>query len=77
MPARGSAIVVGYDDTDGSKAALDEAIGLARDLGAELVVVFGYAPRTIEREPRTTSMRSRRASRQRPWSGASGPRTRW
>lgn len=54
MPVNGdaNAIVVGYDDTDGSKAALAESIGLARDLGAELVVVFGYAPRTIEREAR-------------------------
>jgi nucleotide-binding universal stress UspA family protein len=35
-------IVVGYDGTDGAKAALDEAIVLAKDLGAQLVLVFGY-----------------------------------
>lgn len=48
MPA--NVIVVGYDDTDGSKAALDEAIALASGIGAEVVVVFGYAPRSVERE---------------------------
>lgn len=48
MPA--NVIVVGYDDTDGSKAALDASVPLASGLGAELVVVFGYAPRIVERE---------------------------
>ena len=43
-------IVVGYDETDGARAALAEAIAVASDVGASLHVVFGYAPRTIERE---------------------------
>jgi len=43
-------IVVGYDETDGSRAALDDAVALGSDLDAELVVVFGYAPRSVERE---------------------------
>jgi nucleotide-binding universal stress UspA family protein len=37
-------IVVGYDGTDCSKAALDEALRLAKGLGDSVVVVFGYAP---------------------------------
>lgn len=43
-------IVVGYDGSDGSKAALAHAIALGKDLGAGLVVVFGYAPPNPERE---------------------------
>lgn len=39
-----SEIVVGYDGSDCSKAALDEAAELAKDLGEKLVIVFGYAP---------------------------------
>jgi nucleotide-binding universal stress UspA family protein len=39
-----SAIVVGYDGSDCGKAALDEALALAKALGDEVVVVFGYAP---------------------------------
>jgi nucleotide-binding universal stress UspA family protein len=35
-------IVVGYDGTDSSKAALDAAIGLAKDLGDPVLTVFGY-----------------------------------
>ena len=35
-------IVLGYDGTDGAKAALDEALDLAGELGAEVVVVFVY-----------------------------------
>jgi nucleotide-binding universal stress UspA family protein len=35
-------IVVGYDGTDSSKAALDAAIGLAKDLGDSILAVFGY-----------------------------------
>jgi nucleotide-binding universal stress UspA family protein len=35
-------IVVGYDGTDGAKAALKEALGLASELETELVVVFVY-----------------------------------
>ena len=37
-------IVVGYDGSDCSKAALAEAVGLAKGLGDRLVLVFGYAP---------------------------------
>jgi nucleotide-binding universal stress UspA family protein len=39
-----STIVVGYDSSDCGKAALDAAVDLARSLGDEVVVVFGYAP---------------------------------
>ena len=35
-------IVVGYDGTDSSKAALDAAVGLAKDLGEPILAVFGY-----------------------------------
>jgi nucleotide-binding universal stress UspA family protein len=35
-------IVVGYDGTDTSKAALDAAVGLAKDLGDPILAVFGY-----------------------------------
>ena len=37
-------IVVGYDGSDCSRAALDEGLRLAKDLGDSVVVVFGYAP---------------------------------
>jgi nucleotide-binding universal stress UspA family protein len=37
-------IVVGYDGSDCSKVALDEAVRLAKGLGDTLVLVFGYAP---------------------------------
>jgi len=37
-------IVVGYDGSDCGKAALDEALRLAKGLGDRVVVVFGYAP---------------------------------
>jgi nucleotide-binding universal stress UspA family protein len=37
-------LVVGYDGSDGAKAALAEAIELAEPVGARLVVVFGYQP---------------------------------
>ena len=35
-------VVVGYDGTDASRAALEEAIGLAKDLGSAMIAVFGY-----------------------------------
>jgi nucleotide-binding universal stress UspA family protein len=35
-------IVVGYDGSDGSRAALDEAARIAKGLGLEVVVAFGY-----------------------------------
>ena len=37
-------IVVGYDGTECAKAALDEAVDLAKELGDKVVIVFGYAP---------------------------------
>jgi nucleotide-binding universal stress UspA family protein len=37
-----SAQVVGYDGTDGARAALDVAAGLAKELGDTLVVVFAH-----------------------------------
>lgn len=40
----GGEIVLGYDDTDESRAALPVAVRLARALGAGLVVGFGYEP---------------------------------
>jgi nucleotide-binding universal stress UspA family protein len=39
-----STIVVGYDSSDCGKQALDRAVELAKSLGDEVVVVFGYAP---------------------------------
>src|SRR5882724_2510907 len=39
-----SAIVVGYDGSDGSRAALDRAIDLAQALGDSVTAVFGYHP---------------------------------
>ncbi len=35
-------IVTGYDGSDGGKAALGEALRIAGDLGAELLVLFAY-----------------------------------
>ncbi len=37
-------LVVGYDDSSCAKAALEQAIVLAGELNAEIVVVFGYEP---------------------------------
>jgi nucleotide-binding universal stress UspA family protein len=39
-----SAVVVGYDSSEGSGRALDTAVEIAGALGDEIVVVFGYAP---------------------------------
>lgn len=39
-----SDIVVGYDGSDCGKAALDEALAIAQDLGDRVVIVFGYLP---------------------------------
>jgi nucleotide-binding universal stress UspA family protein len=39
-----SQIVVGYDGSDCSRKALDEALRTAGALGDEVTVVFGYAP---------------------------------
>ena len=40
-------IVVGYDGSDCSKAALDAAASMAKDLKAKVVLVFGYEPQRI------------------------------
>ena len=37
-------VVVGYDGTDGARAAVREAIRLAPQLGAAVVVAFAYGP---------------------------------
>jgi nucleotide-binding universal stress UspA family protein len=37
-------IVVGYDGSDCSRAALDEGLRTAKALGDQVVVVFGYSP---------------------------------
>jgi len=39
-----SQIVVGYDGSDCSRAALDEAVRMAKALDDDVVVVFGYSP---------------------------------
>ena len=39
-----SQIVVGYDGSACGDAALDSALGIAGELGDQVVVVFGYAP---------------------------------
>jgi len=41
-------IVVGYDGTEGSGAALNEAIGLSKKLDAMLVIAFAYEPPSPE-----------------------------
>jgi nucleotide-binding universal stress UspA family protein len=38
-----ASLVVGYDGTPGARAASDEALRLARDLGGELVFAYCYA----------------------------------
>jgi len=39
-------LVVGFDGTDGARAALDEALALAKDLGGQIHLVFAFeAPR--------------------------------
>jgi nucleotide-binding universal stress UspA family protein len=37
-------LILGYDDSDGARAALEAAIELARDLGDRIVIAFGYEP---------------------------------
>ena len=37
-----STIVLGYDASDGARAALDKAVELAKLDGSKLVIVFGY-----------------------------------
>ncbi|HXF00322.1 MAG TPA: universal stress protein [Solirubrobacterales bacterium] len=43
-----SGIVVGYDGSNSAKAALEQAIGLAKELADSVVIVFGYAARGYE-----------------------------
>jgi nucleotide-binding universal stress UspA family protein len=37
-------IVVGYDGTKGSNVALEAALALAKEVGATIVLAFGYEP---------------------------------
>lgn len=37
-------LILGYDDSDGARAALDVAIQLAGELGDRIVIAFGYEP---------------------------------
>ena len=43
-------IVVGYDGAEGAQGALSAALELCTDLGADLVVVFGYGIPIPERQ---------------------------
>jgi nucleotide-binding universal stress UspA family protein len=45
-------IVVGYDGTESSQAALETALELAKDSGSKLVVVYGYDPTRMGGEVR-------------------------
>jgi nucleotide-binding universal stress UspA family protein len=45
-----STIVVGYDGGEGAAKALDTALALCQDIGADLVVVFGYGIPLPERQ---------------------------
>ena len=45
-----SKVVVGYDGGAGAQGALDAALELCKDLGAELVIVFGYGIPLPERQ---------------------------
>ena len=47
-----STLVVGYDGTDGSRAALDAALGLAAELGDGVVVVFAHVTSRLGGEVR-------------------------
>lgn len=47
-----SALVVGFDGTEGAKAALDEALRLAADLDATVQLVFAFAAPRIGGELR-------------------------
>jgi len=37
-------VILGYDGTEGSKAALDVAVSVAKAFDAPLTIVFGYEP---------------------------------
>ena len=85
-------IVAGYDGTAGCQAAMDEALRLAGELSADLVVVFAYAAGPVGGEAadllavlreRGNPSRTRRSSgppgrgsRRAPSSSTTGPRRR-
>lgn len=47
-------IVVGYDGSDGAKAALDEAIGLAQQLSGKVLVTYAFGgPKSYAGAPLT------------------------
>lgn len=43
-------IVVGYDGSDGARAALTEALRLSGEIGAPVVAVFGFQEKLAERQ---------------------------
>ena len=43
----GGNVVLGYDGSEGSKAALRVAVSVARAFGAPLSIVFGYEPSPV------------------------------
>ena len=45
-------IVVGYDGTESSQAALDTALELAKDAGAKVVIAYGFDPTRMGGEVR-------------------------
>ena len=61
-------IVLGYDGTDGARAALHELARIAPLLGATVVVAFGYEAVAARRRGRAISPRpcTSAASRSRP-----------
>jgi nucleotide-binding universal stress UspA family protein len=51
-------IVAGYDGSDGAKAALDEAIGLAQQLSGKVLVTYAFGgPKTYSGAPLTPRKR--------------------
>jgi nucleotide-binding universal stress UspA family protein len=45
-------IVLGFDGSEGSRAALEATAALAKDLGTDVVVAFGYATNPLGGETR-------------------------
>jgi nucleotide-binding universal stress UspA family protein len=43
-------IVLGYDGSEGAEAALAEAMRLSKELGGQLVAVFGFQEKLAERQ---------------------------
>lgn len=54
-------IVLGFDGSEGSRAALETTSSLAKDLGVEVVVAFGYATSPVGGETRDEEMGIRAA----------------